>query len=344
MSKASNNIDFIKEVDEISKKAIDAFGLSYDKTASENLHDPLLRWCDFILRYIPNAKRHVYKSDKFPAFIPKEAEKGLKRIEELFIAGGDVNPYQSKTLTRFNDTSSKKKNKRTDMLWADWGIHHLHLPHNAVAPAEQYSERSEWILFLKVYNDAVLFIDVKNHSKSIEPELFSQQELIKTFIRSWPQETGFYEMKGVVGLARNEPLTDADIGTLRRNGVNVPIEINGKVYAPLGMGVTTAVTSTRVSSYCNRIYHYARDLEKVVLDERNEFMKDLKELSIDRPNFKIMMFDDGGLGIYEEKLNKAWKFPRTHPQIPNDLYCLFNNLLIPEWAGPVVASYWKNNP
>ncbi|MGY3806334.1 hypothetical protein ACWNG8_04190 [Aeromonas veronii] len=111
MTRASDNIDFVKEVDEIAEKAIDAFGLSYDKTAPENLHNPLLRWCDFILRYIPNATRHVYKSDKFPAFIPKEAEKGLKQIEELFIAGGDVNPYQSKSLTLFNDTSSKKRIK-----------------------------------------------------------------------------------------------------------------------------------------------------------------------------------------------------------------------------------------
>lgn len=344
MTRASDNIDFVKEVDEIAEKAIDAFGLSYDKTAPENLHNPLLRWCDFILRYIPNATRHVYKSDKFPAFIPKEAEKGLKRIEELFIAGGDVNPYQSKSLTLFNDTSSKKKNKRTDMLWADWGIHHLHLPCNAVAPTEQYSERSEWILFLRVYNDVVLFIDVKNHNKGIEPELFSQQELIKTFIRNWPEEAGLYEMKGVIGLARDEPLTDSGIGTMRRNGINTPIEVNGKVYAPLGMGVTTAATSARVSSYHNRIYRYARDLEKIVIDEKNEFMKGIKELSINRPDFKIMMFDDGGLGIYEEKLKKAWRFPRKHSQTPNNLYCLFNDLLMPEWAGPVVASYWRNNP
>ncbi|EKP0319112.1 hypothetical protein JFQ90_004428, partial [Aeromonas veronii] len=211
---------------------------------------------------------------------------------------------QSKSLTLFNDTSSKKKNKRTDMLWADWGIHHLHLPCNAVAPTEQYSERSEWILFLRVYNDVVLFIDVKNHNKGIEPELFSQQELIKTFIRNWPEEAGLYEMKGVIGLARDEPLTDSGIGTMRRNGINTPIEVNGKVYAPLGMGVTTAATSARVSSYHNRIYRYARDLEKIVIDEKNEFMKGIKELSINRPDFKIMMFDDGGLGIYEGKLKK----------------------------------------
>ncbi|MGY3806335.1 hypothetical protein ACWNG8_04195 [Aeromonas veronii] len=151
-------------------------------------------------------------------------------------------------------------------------------------------------------------------------------------------------MKGVIGLARDEPLTDSGIGMMRRNGINTPIEVNGKVYAPLGMGVTTAATSARVSSYHNRIYRYARDLEKIVIDEKNEFMKGIKELSINRPDFKIMMFDDGGLGIYEKKLKKAWRFPRKHSQTPNNLYCLFNDLLMPEWAGPVVASYWRNNP
>ncbi|MCZ5459938.1 hypothetical protein O5625_24905, partial [Escherichia coli] len=92
-------------------------------------------------------------------------------IEMLFTTGGDVNPYQSKTLTLFNDTSGKKATKRTDNLWADWGIHHLHLPLNPVSSSKKYSDRAEWVLFLKVYSNDVLFIDIKHHDKNIEPNL-----------------------------------------------------------------------------------------------------------------------------------------------------------------------------
>lgn len=343
MSEKPKYIDLNKEIDEISEKAIEAFELSYDKTASSNLHDPLLRWCDFVLRYIPPAKRTVYKSDRFPVTISDDAKIGLQRIENLFINGGNVNPYQSKTLTLFNDTSSKKNKKRTDGLWADWGIHHLHLPLRPADPDKKYSDRSDWVLFLKIYNNAVLFIDIKHHDNDIEPNLFSQQDLMRTFIRNWPEEAERYQMKGVVGLARNEPNTDADVADLRGNGISVPFEMDGKVYAPFGMGITTAVTATRVTILTSKIYHYAKEIEELLLDDKEQFMSELQSLSIDKPEFQIMMFDDGGLGIYEKGSNKAWKFPRKNPNEHDDLFCLFNNSLMPEWAGPVVISYWKTH-
>ncbi|WP_105621464.1 hypothetical protein [Cronobacter malonaticus] len=343
MTGTQKNIDLNKEIDEIAEKAIEAFELSYVKTASSNLHDPLLRWCDFLLRFIPPAKRTILKSDRFPVQISDDSKVGLQRIEELFTTGGDVNPYQSKTLTLFNDTSGKKENKRTDGLWADWGIHHLHLPLNPVAPGNKYSDRSEWVLFLKVYNDAVFFIDIKHHDKDVEPNLFSQQDLVMTFIRNWPKEAEVYQMKNVLGLANNKAITDADVAKMRNSGINMPFQMDGKVYAPIGMGMTTAVTATRVSIFSNKISFYAKEIEKVLMDEEKQFMKELKSCDIDNPEFQIMMFDDGGLGIHEKCANKAWKFCRENPDEPNDLFCLFNNSLMPAWAGPVVIQHWKKH-
>ncbi len=343
MSGIQKNIDLRKEIKDIAEKAIEAFELSYVKTAHSNLQDPLLRWCDFVLRYIAPAKRIIHKSDQFPVNISNDAKVGLQRIEDLFTAGSDVNPYQSKTLTLFNDTSGKKQKKRTDGLWADWGIHHLHLPLNPVDPAKKYSDPSEWILFLKVYNDAVFFIDIKHHDQDVEPNLFSQRNLVETFIRNWPKQAESYEMKNVVGLANNQPVTDADVANMRNNGINMLFEMGGKVYAPIGMGMTTAVTATRVSIFRNKIYYYAKEIEKVFMDEEKSFMKELKSLGIDTPDFQIMMFDDGGLGIHEKGANKAWKFPRENPDEPNDLFCLFNDSFMPEWAGSVVIQHWKNH-
>ncbi|CAG9425420.1 hypothetical protein NVI2019_PEGOAJLN_02500 [Providencia alcalifaciens] len=344
MSGTQKNVDLHKEIDEIAEKAIEAFELSYVKTAHSNLHDPLLRWCDFLLRYIAPTKRTILKSDRFPIDISDEAKVGLQRIEDLFIAGGDVNSYQSKTLTLFNDTSGKKEKKRTDGLWADWDIHHLHLPLDPVDSGKKYSERSEWILFLKVYNNAVLFIDIKHHDRDIEPDLFSQRDLMETFIRNWPEQAELYEMKGILGLANNISITDSDIANIRNNGISMPFEMDGKVYAPIGMGMTTAVTATRVSLYSNKISYYAREMEKVLMDEEKLFMKELKSRGIDTPEFQIMMLDNGGLGIHEKGANMVWKFPRENSDEPNDLFCLFNNFLMPAWAGPVVIKYWKNHP
>ncbi|HFX6059754.1 TPA: hypothetical protein ACIE7L_005447, partial [Escherichia coli] len=66
MLDARKNIDLIKDIDEISEKGIQAFGLLYDESGHSNLHDPLLRWCDFLLRYIAPQKRIILKSDRFP--------------------------------------------------------------------------------------------------------------------------------------------------------------------------------------------------------------------------------------------------------------------------------------
>lgn len=343
MLNTQKNVNLLKEIDEIAGKAIEAFELSYVKTAHSNLHDPLLRWCDFVLRYIAPTKRMIIKSDRFPVNISDDSKVGLQRIEGLFTTGGDVNPYQSKTLTLFNDTSGKKKNKRTDALWADWGIHHLHLPLNSADLANKYSDRSQWVLFLKVYRDAVLFIDIKHHDKLIEPDLFSQQDLVKTFIRNWPSEAESYRMKGVVGLSNSQVVTDADVENMRSNGITMPFEMGGKVYAPIGMGMTTAVTAVRVSIFSDKINGYAREIEKIFLDEEGSFRKKFKSYGVDNPELQIMMFDDGGLGIYEKSANMAFKFPRENPDEPNDLFCLFNNSLMPAWAGPVVLQHWKNH-
>lgn len=59
-------------------------------------------------------------SNKFPMELPLETEAVLQRTVDLLASGGDVNPYQSKTLTREGDTSDVWRSARTDGLWADW--------------------------------------------------------------------------------------------------------------------------------------------------------------------------------------------------------------------------------
>lgn len=337
----AKNIDLIKDIEEISEKAIKAFELSYKESGHYNLHHPLLRWCDFVLRYIAPSKRVIFKSDRFPMNVSESAIAGLQTLEDLFTAGGDVNPYQSKTLTLHNDTSGSKERKRTDGLWADWDIHHLHLPAKPVDPEKKYSDRSEWILFLKVYENAVLFIDIKHHDKDIEPDLFSQSDLMETLIRNWPEEAKKYELKGVSGLAINRSVSDADRANMRSNGINFLFEFGGKVYAPRGIGITAAVTAVRVTRFSDKIHMYAKQLEEVYTDEEGLYMKELKQRGISSPQFEMFMCDDGGLGIVEKSINKGWKFSRKNP---NDLECIFNNSLMPAWAGPVVLQYWKDNP
>lgn len=325
---------FQRKVDELAQKAIAAYGLTFTQTAQADLSEPLLRWTDFTLRYIAPAQRQIVISSKFPINnLPSDAEAGLHHIEQLILSGGEVNPYQSRTLTQFNDTSGTKSKKRTDGLWADWGIHHLHLPGNPVAPGDTYSARSDWVLFLKVYSDAVLFIDVRQH----EANLFCSRELVETYIRNWPDDAAKYRLHGVSGLTRQP--TDVEHGQLRNGGVNMMIEVDGRVYAPPGMGITTAVTALRVGRLRDRIRANTRLLAQEVARADGQFMQEMKAQGIPSPTFQLILLPDGGIGVHEEASNYCWRLPRVHPNQSDDLYSTWHNEFMPAWAGQRVAQH-----
>lgn len=55
----------------------------------------------------------------------------------------------------------KKIGARTDLLWADWGIHHFHLTKSENLDENGFCKRSDFLLFAIVRNDCVYFLDVK---------------------------------------------------------------------------------------------------------------------------------------------------------------------------------------
>ena len=332
---------FQRDIDEISEKAIAAYGLTFTQSAKSDLNEPLLRWVDFTLRYIPPVRRRILVSNKFPLKLPPEPEVGLHRIEQMLIWGEDVNPYQSKTLTQFNDTSGQKRKKRTDGLWADWGIHHLHLPLSPVASGEPYSARSKWLLFLMIYKDAALFIDVKDHN---EANLFSLHDLIETYVRCWPEHAERYRAKGAIGLSRKKPLTDSEHGALRDAGLSTLLEIDGKVYLGPGMGITSAVTSAQGSRLRNQIRSNTRLIAREVARVDGQFSQKMKTLGITSPEFNLAFLPEGDLGIHEMVSNWCWRFSRQNTNNPNDLFSTWHNEFMPIWAGKRVAQYWAANP
>lgn len=333
---------FQRDIDEIAKKAIAAYGLTFTQSAKPDLSEPLLRWADFTMRYIAPVRRQILVSKKFPLALPPEPEVGLHRIEQLLIWGDDVNPYQSRTLTQFNDTSGSKSQKRTDGLWADWGIHHLHLPLKAVAPGQTYSDRSGWLLFLMVYSNVALFIDVKEHS---EENLFSLRELVETYIRNWPDDAERYRLKGALGLAWDKTPTDAEHRKLRDLGVSTMLDVDGKVYVGPGMGVTTAVTSTRVSLLRDRIRSNTRLIAQEVARVDGQYLKEMQALGITSPEFDLAFLSEGDLGIHEKVSNQCWRVPRQNADRPNnDLLSTWHNEFMPSWAGKKLAQYLAAKP
>lgn len=313
-------IRFLDDVDQIARGFIDDYGLKHEEEV-ENLKEPLLRWLDFVSRYIPVSKRIVVRADSFPQNIPPDAKGGFNRIIALIEAGGDLNPFQSKGLIDCNDTSAAKRQKRTDLLWADWGIHHLHLSDAPILPGEFFASRSQWLLFCLVESDAVGLIDIRGHN---QPDLFSDSSLIASVARSWPAFMAKFQINGVLPGARPNA---EETRKLRQAGVSSFVEVDDKVYMSPGLGVTSASTPLRVSMTRNRIVQYVRALAKVVSDANAQFKQESAAAGVAAPEFFLGLTPQG-LAVMERNQNKAFILPRSG----SGFYSELHNLLTPRWA------------
>lgn len=316
---------FHDDIDCIAKDFITAYGLKYGEE-TENLSDPLLRWQDFVTRYIKLCPRKIFASNKFPMTLDNEVEKALHHLETLILSGEDLNPYQSKGLIFHNDTSGSRRQLRTDLLWADWGIHHLHLTTTPIEFRKYFSERSKWLLFCIVGDDFFGLIDIREHD---EPELFSDPGLIKTVAESWPEFMHKYQLNGA--LPSRNAYSAVDVATLRKGGISTPVIIGNRIYVGPGMGVTSASTSGRVTMAMVHIRRYIGELVKIVHDPASQFKTESAKSGITDPEYVISLTPQG-LAVYEEHENKAFVFPRVTRVGSKSIFTELHDLIAPEWA------------
>jgi hypothetical protein len=323
---------FNSNVDSIATDFVNEYGLKFEEDVAE-LSEPLLRWLDFRTRFISPTPRTVLTSHRFPAACPPEVRASLDLVEGLFKSGRDVNPYQSKGLILHNDTSAAKSQNRTDLLWADWGIHHLHLTTSPCTLGSYFSPRSEWLLFCLVGNDSVGLIDIRHHS---EKDVFSDPSLIKVVADTWPDLMARFKLKGVLpGKSVNQD--SSSVSSLRRAGITSFVQINNEIYMGPGMGVTTASTPTRVSLSRVKISSYIRELAKVVLTPSGQFLSHARVSEIPNPLFSLALTPNG-MAIYEENSSTAFVLPRGTSTVEQSFISELNDLLAPKWAVDFVVS------
>jgi hypothetical protein len=316
---------FQPDIEAIVGELINAFDLTFEG-AESHLTDPIARWLDFRLRYIDPRPRAALKSNGFDSRLPADALRPLDRFVRLAESGVDLNPYQTKTI-KTNDSSGLKRQLRTDGLWADWGIHHAHLTEAPLVPGSDFSARSEWLLFFIVTNDELGLIDVRSHNQR---ELFQDVSLIETAIRSWPHFFDRFAFKSAAGLQR-QPQTDPEsIKVLRRGGVIQPLEVDGKVYMPPGLGVTTASTSGRVSLARDKALQFSRNIENFFYRSGSEPQIEAKKKGVTDPIFAIRISQKGKPAVVCGEAALSWPFPS--PPIPNDARSSLEDLLFPSWA------------
>lgn len=290
---------------------------------------------DFRLRFVDPKPRQILFSNKFPKEnLPNAIKKALYHLENLILQGGDINSYQGKGLIFHHDTSGKKRQKRTDLLWADWGILHFHLNDLPILKGNYFSERSinsDWLLFCIVREDFIAFIDVRPHG---DDNVFSNPELIEIVCQSWPKLMKRHVLNGI---APGEALTPGEIADMRKGGVMGLLTVGEKVYIPLGRGISTASTSNKVIDNIDRIHEYVRELSKIVCDPQDQFQKESRAAGVKDPSFELCITLKG-MAVYEINSTLFWLLPQKKQMMQGFLADL-NDLMAPEWVLTRLQAY-----
>lgn len=329
--------NFQLDATELAITLIGLYSLKF-KQQVDNLSNPLMRWLDFRFRYIDPLSREVVYSNRFPKVdIPRSATGALNKLVALIKSGGDVNPFQGRGLTLRNDTSGNQKEARTDLLWADWGIHHFHLSDDPIPKDQYFSKPADYLAFCIVGGDLVAFIDVLPHPKR---EGFANPTLINAIFENWPDYMAQYQLKGIWPDTSH---TQAEIHTLRANGIHASLNFAGCAYMGPGMGVTSASTPTKIVIAHNRLVANIDELARVVCDPSGQFhTPEIANLTT-TPVFSLTPTSNG-LAVYEKTSRQAFLLPRPTLGKPTHFLEVIHDLLLPEWASGKLSANAKDSP
>ncbi|MES2985308.1 MAG: hypothetical protein V4735_08990 [Pseudomonadota bacterium] len=219
--------------------------------------------------------------------------KAMKSLEQKITKGDDINPYQSRSLID-GDTSSAVFAKRTDRLWASWGIIHLHLTDEPIIQGNFFSKRSDYQVFGLVDNQNFVFLDLRRHPTGEE---YSDPELLDIIAEDWPQFFSQFELNGIT--PEKQKRTASDIHQLRKWGIGSPVTIRGKAHIEPGFGLTSAGTSLKVQMLLMQARQGIRELgELVELDP--QFTQAAADIGVLHPTFGLTI-GEPGLVVAEEK-------------------------------------------
>jgi len=110
----------------------------------------VVKWHSWKRRIVPPAKRRILKASGFVC--PLHLQQGLNNLEQAFIDGSAIWPWQSKRID---------EPIREDGLFNDYGVVHFHL--GAVFEGGGYVQRTRELLFAIVEPNALYEIGIFDH-------------------------------------------------------------------------------------------------------------------------------------------------------------------------------------
>ena len=265
----------------------------------------LITYHNWMSRHIPPVPRRVLRSKAFDANPVAAARKAdLDALLEKIRVGGDLKPHLSTRTDIVIEPSTKKMPRRRDLdfMLLDWEVHHLHISQKM--RADGYVERDDPLLFVVFRRDTAYVLDLMTHHD------FSRDHILKILADEWPGAELVIELKAgpgqkIIGLAHD--YTEEERDRLRRNGINVLVQVDGRVYKPAG-GMTTAGTSIKASMAADAVMRRVDDLKEALENDKPQFDRYAAQYGLtwpDNPTFEFGILPPVGLGFKELSTNLA---------------------------------------
>jgi hypothetical protein len=212
--------------------------------AAMDLSNLLVVYGNWRSRFIAHRPRRVHLSRELEAALPRlEHRATLETIRAEIEAGVSLTPRLSKNIEVAYVPRAERKtggglNSDVDALLAHDGLHHLHL---GDAEGRQFVGRTRDLLFAAFRDHDAYLVGLYPHGS------WGRRNLLERIVRNWPEVELLAHARSAVALT--DQYSDEDRWRLMKAGVSVAIEIDGKVYFPLGQ--TTAGTPLAVTQRVN---------------------------------------------------------------------------------------------
>lgn len=283
------------------------------------------RWLDFRFRYVEPHPRAVIYSDKFPKSLPPSVEAELIAFERAAKAGDDLNPQQGRGLTEFHDASGTDASKRTDALWADWGLHHFHLCSLPSPSGGYHTKRADHLAICVATDEHLAIVDVLPHPVGTD---WASPDFLETIHRSWPEAMEPFRARG---LTQNPPLTQDQIYALRGHGTNYAMALGGEAFLSPGWGYMGNKTSMKAYMATMHATEAARVLARIACAPEGQIATHLAAEKIVGPALSLVVHQ-GKLGIYEGTSEIFFALPFEDPNQLGNALRIINNTVLPDWA------------
>ncbi len=207
-----------------------------------------LDWLQYRARLItPRPRSVVWSTETTNALSTYPA---IQTIAANLASGSDISPWLS------NSIRTRQTDPFADMMFNDWQIMHFHLGNVFATPVA--IARTNDLLFAYISANEVVLLDVQPHTA----RPWTMRELLRVLMRTKPAAVDRYEMKGVLELSNQ--YTDDQIFQLRKNGMNVAFELDGRFFMSPGLGVATSKHSIRMVLHFQKLRKVTRNLSNAV--------------------------------------------------------------------------------